>query len=281
MEQLEIPVGEYTFTARVDGPATGELVVLLHGFPQSSWEWRAQLPALAAAGYRAVAPDQRGYSPGARPEGVEHYRIEHLVADVVALADWVGGHRFHLVGHDWGAAVAWVVAARYPDRLRSLTAVSVPHPLAFAQVLASSHDQQLRSSYVRFFQQADLPEKALTAAGGVGLRTAFSSSGLRDAEAVDEYVRLLSEPGAMQAALDWYRAIDLGSIENLGPVTVPTLFVWSTQDVAIGREAAEAAADYVAGPYRFEVLEGVSHWIPEEAADEFNRLLLDHLGANS
>src|SRR5207302_917343 len=146
--------------------ADGELVLLLHGFPQSSWEWRSQLKALGDAGYRAVAPDQRGYSRRARPPGVEQYRIEHLVADVLAIADWLGGHRFHLVGHDWGAAVAWQVAGRHADRLRTLTPVSVPHPAAFSTALQGD-DQRDRSSYIDFFRQPDKPEEVLLREGAV------------------------------------------------------------------------------------------------------------------
>ena len=281
-ERVEIPVGELVFDALVAGPPDGELVLLLHGFPQSSWEWRAQLPALAQAGYRAVAPDQRGYSPRARPEGTEHYRSDHLVADVIAIADWLGGHRVHLVGHDWGALVAWRLASRYPERVRTLTAVSVPHPLAVAEALASpSGDQVARSAYIAFFQRAELPERLLLTDEGAGLRALFANTGYQDREAMERYVSLLLEPGALTAALSWYRNLDLSWATDMGPITVPTLFVWSTDDAALGGEAAEACERYVAGPYRFEVLEGVSHWIPEDAPDALNRLLLEHLASSS
>lgn len=273
-ERVEIGVDGLTFDALAVGPPEGELVLLLHGFPQSSHEWRAQLDALGAAGYRAVAPDQRGYSPRARPLGVDHYRAEALVADVVAMADRLGADRFHLVGHDWGAAVAWHVAGRHPQRLRSLTAVSVPHPAAFADALRGA-DQQQRSSYIDVFRREGEAEELLLADDGARLRAMLADSGLSGD--VDEYVRRMREPGAMTAALNWYRAVDIGSINSLGPITMPTMYVWSTADIALGREGAEATVGHVEGPYRFEVLEGVSHWIPEEAPDELNRLLLDHL----
>src|SRR5205085_2879837 len=160
-ERVEIPVGEFVFDARAAGPADGELVLLLHGFPQSSWEWRLQLSALGDAGYRAVAPDQRGYSRRARPEGVEHYQVDHLIADVLAIADWLGGHRFHLVGHDWGAAVAWGVAGTHPEHLRTVTIVSVPHPKAFAGALSGSKEQQDRSSYITLFREEGKAEEVL------------------------------------------------------------------------------------------------------------------------
>jgi pimeloyl-ACP methyl ester carboxylesterase len=278
VEQLEVPIGSYTFSARAEGPYDGRLVVLLHGFPQSSYQWRHQLPALAEAGYRAVAPNQRGYSTGARPEGVAQYRMEHLVADVLALVDEMGGHQFDLVGHDWGAGVAWHLAARYPERLRTLTAVSVPHPKALMKAMSGVGDQAARSAYIGFFRQEGMAEKTLLANDGAGLRTLLTTSGLPETKA-DAYVSCMREPGALTAALNWYRAASREDAEAAGRVTVPTLYVWSDEDLAIGREAAERCAEHVDGPYRFEVLTGVSHWIPETAADELNRLLLEHLSA--
>lgn len=280
VEHLEVPVGDLVFDALAAGPADGELVLLLHGFPQGAYEWRAQLTALGEAGYRAVAPDQRGYSPGARPEGAEHYRADHLAADALAIADWLGGHSFHVVGHDWGAVVAWQLAGRYPDRLRTLTAVSVPHPLAMAEAMTSpSGDQLARSSYINLFRAPAVPERLLLADEGAGLRALFANTGFHHREAMERYVSALLEPGALAAALNWYRAIDLSVVVGLQPVVAPTLFVWSTDDPAIGREAAAACEKHVTGPYRFEVLEGVSHWVPEDAPDELNRLLLEHLSA--
>src|SRR5437870_4842139 len=215
MDTVEIPVGDFTFRARAAGPADGELVLLLHGFPQSSYEWRAQLAALGDAGYLAVAPDQRGYSPAARPEGVEHYRTEHLVADVLAIADWLGRHTFHLAGHDWGAAVAWQVGGRYPERLRTLNIVSVPHPAAFRKALHSGGDQKDRSSYIDVFRQEGKAEDLLLEDDAMRLRVMFTGSELAS-DAIGEYVALMQEPGAMTAALNWYRAADLTLVEGLG-----------------------------------------------------------------
>ena len=274
---LRIPVGEEVFEARAAGPEDGELVLLLHGFPQTSWSWRHQLEALGDAGFRAVAFDQRGYSPGARPESAERYRMPHLVADVLAVADELGGFTFHVVGHDWGAAVAWQVAGRHQDRVRTLTALSVPHPLAFGRALSGEggSDQGSRSGYMEFFRSEGAAD-ALLADGAAGLRDLYAMSGLGEAD-VEPYVEVLTQPGAMQAALNWYVAADISVVEGLGPITMPTMFVWSTEDPALGREGAEWTGEYVEGPYRFEVLEGVSHWIAEEAPDRLNALLLEHL----
>lgn len=279
METIEIPVGAYRFSARVAGPEDGRLVLLLHGFPQSSLAWRRQLATLAEAGYRAVAPDQRGYSPKARPEGVEHYATDHLVADALAIVDEMGGHKVDVVGHDWGAWVAWQMAARYPERLRTLTAVSVPHPVAFLEaILSGKGDQAARSAYIAFFRQEGIAEKTLLLNDGDGLRKMLAATGLPEEQA-DVYVGLMREPGALTAALSWYRAVGPADTEGMAPITTPTMYVWSDRDVALGRQAAEATAAHVEGPYRFEVIEGVSHWIPEVAADQLGRLLLEHLSS--
>jgi pimeloyl-ACP methyl ester carboxylesterase len=279
MDEFEIPAGELTFRAVAAGPEEGELVVLLHGFPQTSHAYRRVLPALAEAGYRAVAFDQRGYSPGARPAEVEAYAVPHLVADVLAVADWIGGHTFHLVGHDWGGAVAWQVAGRYPQRLRTLTVLSTPHPHAFSRALRGEDGggQRERSGYMDFFRSPEA-EDVFLADDAAGLRNLYLASGLTEEQAAP-YVAVLGERAALTAALGWYRAGGIGMVEGLGPVTTPTLYVWSTDDPALGREAAEATAGCVEGPYRFEVLEGVSHWIPEHATDRLNGLLVEHLGS--
>jgi pimeloyl-ACP methyl ester carboxylesterase len=273
----EVGANGLTFTVRHAGPDGGRPIILLHGFPQTSACFDQTTVALGRAGYRVLAPDQRGYSPGARPPAVADYGLVQLVSDVLALADASGMESFDLVGHDWGGMVGWWVAARHPDRVRTFTAVSTPHPAALASALADDADQAQRSSYLEVFRQADVPERLLLGDdGGSGLQLVFADSAF-DPAAVSAYIAVLSAPGALTAALNWYRANDLHAHPDLGPVVVPTMYVWSTEDIALGRRAAEATADQVTGPYRFEELEGVSHWIPDVAADSLNRLLLDHL----
>jgi pimeloyl-ACP methyl ester carboxylesterase len=273
VERLELAVGELAFEARADGPEDGELVLLLHGFPQTSFSWRYQLPVLAGAGYRAVAPDQRGYSPRARPADLTSYRAERYVEDVIGLADALGADRFHLVGHDFGGFVAWDVASLHPERLSTLSVVSTPHPAPMAKSILEGGEQRERSSYMLFFRSPEA-EAFFLDNDAAGLRSLYEATGLSE---VDEYVRVLTQPGAMTAALNWYRAVDRSTAMAMRPITTPTLYVWSTNDPALGREAAEATATHVTGPYRFEVLEGVSHWIPEEAPDALNALLLEHV----
>ncbi len=264
------------FDALTAGPPDGELVVLLHGFPQTAACWTEVAEALAAAGYRVLAPDQRGYSPGARPGAVRAYRMPELVADVLALASEAGAARFHLVGHDWGGAVAWTLAGRHPERVATLTSVSTPHPQAFARALLTS-GQLLRSAYIGFFRIPRLPELALGARGSRGLRFLLARSGLAP-EWADSYARALAQPGALSAALAWYRAaIPFGL--GVPRVPVPTRYVWGSGDPALGRRAATTTVRWVAGPYRFDVLERAGHWLPEHHPEELARLLLEHLAA--
>ncbi|MFC9257110.1 alpha/beta fold hydrolase [Amycolatopsis thailandensis] len=266
---LRIPTPAGTFDAVASGPRHGRKVLLLHGFPEFGIEWEHQLRALAAAGYRAVAPDQRGYSPGVRPAGIENYRLDHAVGDVRAMADALGWRRFDLVGHDWGAAVAWVAAARYARRVRSLTAVSVPHLGAFAEALRTDPAQRKASEYMdRFRQPAPIPEDWILASGPPKLPGVAP-------EKCAEYFRRLSQPGALTAALNWYRANDF---EGYGQrVGVPTLFLASTKDPMVAPSGIQATKSWVSGRYRLEILEGIGHNIPEEAAEATTRLLLEHL----
>lgn len=274
----ELEANGLTFTVRRAGPSTGRGVILLHGFPQTSACFSATAEVLGEAGYRVLAPDQRGYSPGARPDRVEDYAGRELVADVLALADAAGMETFDLVGHDWGGMVGWWAAGQHPERVRSLTAVSTPHPAAFAAALATDADQGSRSAYLDLFRRPEEPERLLLGeeGDGAGLRRAFDGTGI-DPEVIDDYVEVLVAPGALTAALNWYRATDLHRAPASARVAVPTLYVWSTEDIALGRRAAESTGEFVDGPYRFVVLEGVSHWIPDLAAGRLTDLLLEHL----
>lgn len=264
-----------TFDVRDAGPADGDPVVLLHGFPQDSTAWDRVVPALHQHGLRTLAPDQRGYSPMARPRGRGHYRLRETADDVVALLDAAGLGSAHVVGHDWGGIVGWALGAWYPERVRTLTALSVPHPGAMARAMATS-DQALRSSYVGLFQLPVLPERLLLAGNGAALRGVLRRGGLPD-DAVDRYVRRMREPAALTAALNWYRALPWSGRDPVGRVRVPTLHVWSTGDAFLGRAATEDTARFVDAPYRLEVLEEVTHWIPELAPERTAELVTAHV----
>jgi pimeloyl-ACP methyl ester carboxylesterase len=282
IDRLEIEAGGLTFSGRACGPHEGRRVLLLHGFPQTSWAWRDELWALGHAGYRAVAPDQRGYCSGARPAGVDAYATERLLGDVVDLADSMEMDTFDLVGHDWGGLLAWIIASRHRDRVRSLCVVSTPHPFALRNTLLDGDPEQATpGDAVASFRVADEPERLLLGpdGSGSGLAKVLGESGL-DEEDAKMYVAALTEPGALTAALNWYRAMDHDVLLGLEPVRVPTLYVWSTEDGAFSRGAAEDTKACVRAAYTFEVLDGVSHWIPETAPDQLSRLVLGHLAAS-
>ncbi|HET7387522.1 MAG TPA: alpha/beta fold hydrolase [Nocardioidaceae bacterium] len=267
------------FDLRDAGPENGTPVVLLHGFPQDSRCWDRVAPLLHEHGYRTLAPDQRGYSSRARPAGLAAYRGRELVADVGALVEAADAGPVHLVGHDWGAVVAWATAARHPELLRSLSTLSVPHPAAFARAMRTT-PQAFKSWYVLAFQLPRLPELALASPWfEAALRRTGSPSAARDAT-------LMRERDTATAALAWYRAMRSaggssggGSSGGGARITVPTLHVWSDGDSAVGPWGARENPRYVDAPYRFEVLCGVSHWIPEEAPERLADLLLAHFAS--
>ncbi|MGY2081593.1 alpha/beta fold hydrolase [Modestobacter sp. SYSU DS0657] len=275
---LQVDVGDLTFDVRTDGPDDGLPVLLLHGFPETSLSWSAVTPLLAQAGLRTFAPDQLGYSPGARPLDVDAYALPNLVQVTADLMTALDVPVAHVVGHDWGANVAWGLAAWHPDRVASLTAVSVPHPTAFTLAYRADPEQKERSGYVRLFRRPGEAEEALLADDARRMRRLLEAPGV-PAEAVDAYVGVLSAPGAMTAALNWYRATDAGT--RVEPVEVPTTFVWSDGDVAIGRTAAEACADQVTGDYRFVELPGITHWVPEQAPEALAGAIIERVAGGA
>ncbi len=267
------------FDVLIDGPGRAPLVLLLHGFAESFHMWRAQLPALATAGYRAVAPSQRGYSPGARPDTTNftQYHFDRLVADAMGVVAACGysNRRFHLVGHDWGASIAWGIADRYADRLASLTVLSRPHPNAFNRALQMSNGEQARRSWHhKAFLEPDAAARVL-ADDARWLRERLARSGVPDS-AVEEHLSVIGNKDAMEAALAWYRA--RGAIRApLGVISVPVLYMWGDVDDTVGRLAAEGTAEFVSGPYQFEMLRDVGHFAAEQVPDRVNELLLAHL----
>lgn len=286
LERITITTGSLRFDALAVGPDSGELVILLHGFPETGYTWRDQLAAIGKAGYRAVAPDQRGYSAGARPRGVEPYRVQHLVADVLAMATELGARRFHLVGHDWGGAVAWITAATAGDRILTLTVLSTPHYAALAATrLDSASDQGQRSSYLSTYA-AEGAEARFLEDGMSRLQQIY----VRHApEARKLYLEALGHPEALRAALAWYRAsfgpqaatASAAASGTIPSITVPTLYLWGAADPSFSRAAAEATRHYIHGPYRFVPIEGAGHWLTEEHPDVVTTELLNHLRLNA
>ena len=260
---------------------SGEPVILLHGFPETSIMWADMMERLANEGYRCFAPDQRGYSPNARPSGAENYIYQELASDVVALADAIGFDRFHLVGHDWGSVVGWAVILLHPQRVHSWTAMSVPHMDAFRSALADDVDQQQRSQYIAFFRTPGQAEKTLTANDFEPLRALWASI---PSDQVEEYITVFSQPGALTAALNWYRANSFDLEQGyqgalFGPVWHPTLLIWGNQDIAIGRAAVVRTEQYMKGPYRLVEL-NAGHWLTQEEPARVHGEVLSHLKSN-
>jgi pimeloyl-ACP methyl ester carboxylesterase len=265
------------------GPESGTPVLLLHGFPESWWSWRHQIDALATAGYRVIAPDLRGFGETEKPADPAAYRIGILVDDVLGLLDALGLERAAVVSHDWGAALAWRLAMVAPRRLTSLVVVSTGHPGANT---AAGLSQRQKSWYMLWFLFDGVAEKALPADDWALYRDwVFDGAKPGTDPDLDRHVADLSRPGALTAGLNWYRANirPESFVRNLAalaapPVPMPVMGVWSDQDPALGREQMVGSGEFVSGPWRYEQIDGVDHWVPAHAPDRLNELLLDWLG---
>lgn len=272
MEQFER--AGLTFDISDGGPADGEAVVLLHGFPQDHTAWSGVAPLLNDAGLRTLAPDQRGYSPGARPTARRAYTGDELVDDIVALLDAAGVESAHVVGHDWGGAVAWGIAAHHPERVRSVTVLSTPHPLAFTGSMIRS-SQLLRSWYMLAFQLPRIPEWFI---GNHRLADGLQRAGL-PADHAAHYAKRMGERGAPRGAINWYRGLPFTLAgRKVEEITVPTTYVWGRGDSYLGRAGAEATAAHVTGPYRFVELDA-AHWLPETHAADVAAAITEQVAA--
>lgn len=265
-----------TFDVLDWGPPEGRGLIALHGFPQTATSWQRVATRLSDEGIRVLAPDQRGYSAEARPPAISAYTLDRLAGDVLALADAAGWDRFDVLGHDWGGGVAWYLGSRHADRVRTVSVASTPHPRALLEAFKGR--QALRSWYMLTFQLPWLPETLLGAGGGWLTARMFAASGAADPAAMG---RLMSDRATATGAVNWYRALRLRDAPGAGRVTVPSLYVWSDKDVALGRQAAERTRDFVDGDYTFVELSGVSHWILDDAPDELADAVLAHLARHA
>jgi pimeloyl-ACP methyl ester carboxylesterase len=277
VERRELDARGLTFSVREAGPPDGEPVLLLHGFPETSHMWIGLMEALAENGYRCLAPDMRGYSSGARPEGADNYHYEELVADVFAMADAAGFDRFHLIGHDWGAIVGWAVVCTDDSRIASWSALSVPHYRSFAEAVRDDPEEEFYRGLLVNFVGPDMAP-ALSANGAEPMRVFWTSSA---PDEIDDYISVFAQPGALQAALNYYvacakhaRALD-GPV-TFGTVSTPTLFLWGKDDVAIRPMSVDGAAKYMSGPYRRVDLEA-GHWLVQEQPEQVRDEILAHL----
>ena len=291
IEKGHLHANGLNFALLADGPRDGPLVLLLHGFPEGKESYGEQLGALAKAGYRAVAPDLRGYGGSDAPQGVEAYAMPHLLADIRGMIHALGEERVDLVGHDWGALVGWPFVSRHPEMVRSWTSLSIPHPTALGRASGldgagqADPDQQARSSYVGLFHKVGGAEELLLDKKSERLRAMLRMSpgevGIPETQ-IDEFVAGFERPGRLTAALNYYRAnlkpqayASFPPVPN--PIATPTLLVWGAEDMALGRRAVEETAEYLKGNYRLEILEGAGHWLQYERPADVSRLIVEHL----
>jgi pimeloyl-ACP methyl ester carboxylesterase len=263
------------------GPKKGVPVLLLHGFPEFWYGWRAQIPALAKAGYRVIVPDQRGYNLSDKPGGASAYRVDTLVQDIVGLADALGYKQINLVGHDWGAVVAWAFALWHPERLRKLGILNVPHPAVMLRFLGRDPEQLRRSWYIFFFQLPWLPEYFLRQQDWRGAVRALRGSGKIHTftnEDIAEYKKAWSQPGAITGMLNWYRAAVRHRPKLPGDlqVKVPTLMMWGMHDAALSYRMARPSLDYCADS-KLIFFEDASHWVQHDERDLVSQYLLEFL----
>ena len=275
----EIENGEYVLNCRIGGMENGgETIILLHGFPETSYMWVKLMDLLVKKGYRVIAPDQRGYSPKARPSLIKEYTLKHTVSDVLAIANAYKLKRFHLVGHDWGSSVGWAFIAEHSDMIYSWTSLSIPHMRAFQEAYRNDFDQQKRSKYIGFFNMPFFPELYMSFNNYKNLRKIWK---VHDETEINAYLSVFRQTGAIRSALNWYRA-NIGNRRNpsdyikFGNVEVPTLLIWGNMDMAIGRKSVELSEKYMKGPYNLVELYA-GHWLIQEDFDKVSNEIMKHL----
>jgi pimeloyl-ACP methyl ester carboxylesterase len=285
MQSQFIEVNGVKLHVVTDGPEGGTPVILLHGFPEFHYGWRGQIPALAEAGFRVIAPDQRGYNLSDKPKGVSAYNVDTLAKDVVGLFDHFGIQKARLVGHDWGAVVAWTVALNHPERLEKLTILNVPHPDVMRRFILEDKQQRKNSWYVFFFQIPFFVEWMLSKENfrnmarmlvGSGRKSTFTRSD------IEAYKKAWSQPGALTAMLNWYRSIFRGSLKYVFKkiptwrVSVPTRILWGMNDVALSHEMAKPSAE-LCDDGELIFFEKATHWVQHDEADAVNKNLIEFL----
>ena len=269
--------GPFRFRVLDFGPASGDIIVALHGFPEFADTWRGTAEHLSANGFRVLAFDQRGYSSEARPRDIRAYKLAELVNDVLALIAAANANRVHLVGHDWGGVVAWALAASRPELLWSMTSVSTPHPRAFGAALFNGK-QAAESWYMPLFLLPCMPRLLLASRDGEILTRFLVRSGLKEPAAREYAQRFAHDPGLAAAAANWYRALpyDIPYGLKIGPVTVSTQYIVGGNDDFVSPKSITSTQRWVTGHYRLKVLKDASHWIPEEESEQLAELITEH-----
>ena len=278
---MVINANNYKFDCRVSGSIKDELVILLHGFPETSYMYKDLIKDISDSGYYCIAPNLRGYSEGARPQGRDNYTLDKLVNDVLSMINHTGKDKIHLIGHDWGAVIGWQIAHDHPNKLLSWTALSVPHTNSFFNAILNDKEQKKKSYYMWLFQIPILPEFCLKFMNLKILRGLWS---FHSKQEINDYTQILKQKGALTAAVNYYRAnLKLKRIakkgEILGDIHVPTLFIWGKYDTSVGSTAAKNCSAYIKADYHFLELK-TDHWIIQKKYIEAKNSILDHLNSN-
>ena len=270
----KVKINSLEFDYRVTGEENQESVILLHGFPETSIMWTGLMEHLASIGFHCVAPDMRGYSRGACPKGVKNYSMDKLSGDIVNIANALGIEKFHLIAHDWGAAVGWNVVYNIPDRIISWTALSIPHSRAFAKAFKTDPIQKKKSRYIGFFLLPYIPEMMIRRNDFRTFRKLWKNS---TPEEVDNYLSVFRNKACLTGALNYYRAnLKRGNRKRIGDINTPTLFIWGNNDLAVGEVAAKGTRKYMKGDYSFQALEG-GHWLIQTNYDQVQIAIQNHL----
>jgi len=279
--QSQISFNNLTFDVLISGENTKEAVFLLHGFPETNYMWRGMIEHLSQQGFYCSAPNQRGYSNGAKPKGADEYTIEKLVDDIFQMAQVSGIKQFHLIAHDWGAIIGWFFVDKYPEMILSWTAMSVPHVQAFSEALIHDKEQQKMSRYMDVFRTKGLSEFIFRLFNNAVLKNVWTDSS-RDEKST--YLKIFRQPYTLTAALNYYRSnyhlIKNASLgDSIGKTKVPTLFIWGEKDLYLGRYCTERCGNYVVGDYEFAIIQG-GHWLVQTNFQEVCQLITRHLLKN-
>ena len=248
----------------------------MHGFPETSRMWHQLIPILANEGFKVIAPDQRGYSQGARPSKISDYTIDKLSQDIIDIADAFELKKFHLIGHDWGSAVGWYTVSINADRVISWIALSVPHLDAFFESINTDIEQQQKSQYISFFKKPILPELYFKIFGYKYLKDIWRKSSTLE---IEKYLEVFKQRGALKSSLNWYRANINNSNNMIGNIDTPTLILYGINDMAIGEKSVDESEKYLKGDYRIEKLDS-GHWLIQESFESVSSNILQHLNAN-
>jgi pimeloyl-ACP methyl ester carboxylesterase len=281
-EIIEVKIDNLTFDCLTDGDKENELVVFLHGWPETASMWKKLMSSFSKNGFYCVAPNLRGYSKNACPKGKKHYGLDKLAKDILDISKFLNKPKFHLVGHDWGAAIGWKVVHDHLDRILSWTAISIPHLQAFGRAIVVDTEQRKMSQYIKSFQLPYLPESRIRKDNFKILKKLWRNS---DSNEIDEYLKVFKNPRQMTASLNYYRSnyklLKSGATEQiLGDIHVPTLFIWGNKDIAIGSYSVSESHQYMKNDYEFIELNS-GHWLIQTNYHELKKAITKHIKKNA